>query len=195
MKNIDLLHQLKKKLPAERFVIGGSNAMKLHGVKLAKEPGDLDIILEKPMPHAISNLELFQATNPNPKFTGNANMSYSFYIDNIKVDVWIRNHANDEVLLQHEGFYVNSIRDIVEAKTLFNRAKDWIQLMQWASSIFNKSTFSTSLPDIGGTEEYKDGVDADREEKKMARYDPLDSYKKDDISPLNAIIPDDDLPY
>lgn len=183
MKNLHILQTLKILLDCERFIIGGSNAMKLHGIALPKEPDDLDVIIEVPKGDTLIKLEGLQEKNPNPKFTGKASMSYSFYFEDVKVDVWIKNELTSYPLLSYEGILVNSIADIVEAKMFFNRAKDWMQLMQWSQSIFDKSKFQSTLMEIGVSEDYNKHAD---EMPKKAQDDPLSGL---------WVPKDDDLPF
>lgn len=176
MKNIHVLQKLKDMLACERFIIGGSNAMKLHGIILTKEPDDLDIIIEIPKGRTIQHLEKLQQENPNPKFTGKASMAYSFYFDGVKCDVWIKEFISEYTLLTYEGFLVNSITDVVDWKVRFKRAKDWIQLMQWSQSIFNKERFKTELMEIGSSDDYNlsnANEVPDKTPVKSQSYDPL----------------------
>ena len=194
MEKIDLLKRLQYHLPAERFIIGGSNAMKLHGISIPKEPQDLDIILEFPRPEALERLEHLQNENPNPKFTGRASMVYSFYTEDVKVDVWIKNELSPYPLLSYEGILINSITDIVAAKKEFNRAKDWMQLMQWSTSIFDKNRFESILMEIGVSENY-DLTNADDAKKP---HDPLASPPDEwdeIITPSYSSDQEDDLPF
>lgn len=178
MENIELIKRLKDLLPCERFILGGSRAISLHGIQVAKQPSDIDLIIEKPKYGCSEMLDELQRKSPNLNLTGTASMAYSFYFEGVKCDVWIKNELSEYPLLSYEGILVNQIRDIVDWKMRFKRSKDWVQLMQWARSIFDKKKFEDQLMEVGtesdGNTSFAGDVNDKVPQKKHTPYDPLD---------------------
>lgn len=132
-------------LGAEHFILTGSHAVALCGIDVKTNPNDLDIILVNPTGAALEVLAAFQKESPNPKFTGKGSLTYSFYFQKVKVDVWVQpTLGKEKPELSYQGISVSSLATIVAAKKKYNRAKDWIQLMQWSKSIFSASTFDVT---------------------------------------------------
>lgn len=151
---LEKLKTLKTILPANEFILTGSTALAYHGLAELSASKDLDIILVDPSDSAKEILDRLQKENPNPKFTGKGTLTYSFIYEGIKVDIWVAKVDAKNLLSTPDGIKVSCIQSIVKAKKSYNRPKDWVQLMQLASKIFDGKLFESQLSSIVTDDEY-----------------------------------------
>ena len=151
---LEKLKTLKTILPAKEFILTGSTALAYHGLAELTASKDLDIILVEPADSAKEILERLQKENPNPKFTGKGTLAYSFIYEGVKVDIWVAKVDAENLLSTPDGIKVSCIKSIVQAKKSYNRPKDWIQLMQLSSKIFDGKLFESQISSIITDDEY-----------------------------------------
>lgn len=127
-------------LECEQFVVTGSLALKYMG--MTDKVGDIDIICVNPTEATVELLKRLQNDNPArtkaPEYK--AEQLYIFQHEGTKIDVFIEKNRID-TKLKVENFFISPIDRIVVAKKLYNRAKDWIQLLNMSKKIFNQKEF------------------------------------------------------
>lgn len=128
-RTIGLLEDLKADFPCGQFIITGSIALSLHGLIPVKEDyDDIDIIMVDVPTTTIEKLDLLSRVHKsqkNPSIYNTPNM-YRFTYKGVDVDVWIEPKRNN--LLMYNGFWVSGVKEIIDAKKRFGRAKDYIQI-------------------------------------------------------------------
>lgn len=146
---IEKLKTLKALLGAKEVILTGSLALAYHGLLELTDCKDLDILVLNPSDTTTEVLKRLQTESPSPKFVEGGPVNYSFFYEEIKVDVWvITAHEDKEYLTTKDGIQIASIKSIVKAKLSYNRTKDWVQLMQLAKKIYDPAKFASALDGI-----------------------------------------------
>lgn len=146
---LEKLKTLQTLLGKEDLVLTGSTALSFHGLMEMANAKDLDLILVNASASAIEILDKLQAANPSKKHHAGSPVNYSFIYEGVKVDIWLtKSHETTPYLSTPDGIKVSSVASIIKAKKSYNRPKDWIQLMQLASKIFDKIEFDKVLPNV-----------------------------------------------
>jgi hypothetical protein len=135
--SFDSLKSLKKTVAAfagiikiidgDNLVLGGSNALKLHGLDLGREPSDIDLIIYRPTVEQQRFLELTQKTNGQRKSEFD-NPEYKFRVTkfkspkgNFNLDVIVSEEEIPQNLLSidilENRFKIQSVSNIIKAKT------------------------------------------------------------------------------
>jgi len=141
MTSLEIYKHFKTVLPAEQFIITGSNALYLMGVTKST-PGDIDVLLVNPSDEAISlceklNLLDFLKSDKSDAYR-NSSLLAQFEFDGKKIDIFRTNKKRDE-LLSIDGVYVDKLDLIIAAKKSYNRPKDWIHCAKIAQVICTQS--------------------------------------------------------
>jgi hypothetical protein len=151
--DLDLLQTLQKEYPM--FVVGGSTALYLHGVRLKRWKGvrasDFDLI----SPYYVAP-ESNEALDLNIDFAGGKSSSndfdYTFSVNGTKIDFRIDPKQRYEVIT-YKGikYKVSPILDILEAKIRYARLgnakhKNDIEEMMLPSKV--QSTVKINIPDV-----------------------------------------------
>ena len=149
-KQIDMeetFKQLRAMLTCDKFIITGSQALKVYG--LITKADDIDIILVNPSVEVIDRLKKLQEEMPaatKAQFDSESYKDHSllaiFKWNGIKVDVF---DSTGEPTLNINGFEYAMIPNIVEAKLEANRLKDWLQLRKIAASIWSREAMAKWL--------------------------------------------------
>ncbi len=159
MKTIDTLKKLKVLLGNDKVIITGSTALALHGLGNLSDAKDLDLLLVSPTDATIEVLNRLQKDKPNKKLKPETALKYSFFYEDVKVDIWNANGTETD-LLTYNGFEVASVKSIVAAKLSYNRPKDWIQLMKLSKLFFAQDKLDMALSSINTEDdEYGDDLD------------------------------------
>lgn len=128
----------------ENLVLGGSTALKLHGLNIKKNPEDLDVILFSPTMEQfnfLKNIEDFSEFDQNDGYE----QVYKFkkIVDNqtFTLDILIEHTAVPQnLLLLKRGSMLIKIQDIditIEAKSSYRREKDLKDLLDLKNLNFN----------------------------------------------------------
>lgn len=125
----------------EQFVITGSFAMNLMGLKTSVN--DLDIILVNPSDETIKNLKSLEKTYPADTKSYFENM-YIFKYDAVKVDIFIQTKKID-TKLTYKNMDVDTLDRIINEKKSYNRFKDWNQLRKVSTQFFTHAEFTNFL--------------------------------------------------
>jgi len=138
----DKVVKLKNMLKCDQFILTGSLAFKFHGLDV--DCNDIDLILINPT-NETRNL-LCNLSNLFPRINGcqgkysKLEANYQFVLDGVPVDIFIE--CNIKSCLQtKEGVDINPICDIIKAKMILGRIKDYKSLYEWSQKIFSNKTF------------------------------------------------------
>jgi len=140
------IYELAKKLnntmtsECSEFIVTGSLALNLFGLVKDDNVKDLDVILIHPTISLIKSLRLLEKTSPA--------IGRSEYHINLQKDDLIRVSMNginvdffidtkERECVNHFGILFSTINEIVKAKKLMGRLKDYIQLMGIANEIIS----------------------------------------------------------
>jgi hypothetical protein len=149
----ELIDQLKEK--ENNVVIGGMQALTLHGLNFSRETQDLDLIIYNPTPNqsiALQALKIFQVTRENMQVSyGEIQKSNKFRKDNLFIDILIEVGQKPEGLLNHINgemqLPVQSVKNVIAAKASYKyegvggfyvREKDLLDFIDLKNSNFNK---------------------------------------------------------
>lgn len=158
MKTIETLKKLKVLLGNDKIIITGSTALALHGLTKLADAKDLDLLVYKPSDASIEVLNRLQKDKPNKKLKEGNSLKYSFFYEDVKVDIWSLDAEITDYLITTDGIQVSGVLDIVKAKLSYNRPKDWIQLMKLSKLFFSQDKFDGALSSIptDDVDEYDD---------------------------------------
>lgn len=136
----ETLEQLRAMLTCEKFIVTGTQALKVYG--LVKKADDIDIILVNPTRETKEMIVRFQDKMPAQSKAQIANEQYSdhsllaiFKWNEVKVDVF---ESTGEETLNIDGFEYAMILNIVKAKQQAGRLKDWLQLGRLSSLFWTR---------------------------------------------------------
>ncbi len=153
--NIKLLETFEKLilgLDEHNMSIGGTFALQLHGLKMSKEPGDIDVIIHKPTQRQFDMLNVMNFANIMDNNTGidypNAMRNYKFKKGEYFINILLVDYHIEPGVLYYkfkENFYlINSIDTTIKYKSsythknvAYTRKKDAIDLQDLKNSNFN----------------------------------------------------------
>jgi hypothetical protein len=143
---------------SEQFVLTGSSVIELQG--LTSKVNDIDISLVRPSESTLSLLRRLVEDNPVYVSKNAELMQRGIYIfrlesiksESIKVDVFTTEKTAYDESLNYAGIIISPICGIVAAKKSYNRFKDFKQLKEWASAIFDHSKLEESIDSITGND-------------------------------------------
>jgi len=126
---------------SSNVVLGGSLILKIHGLNFSRKSEDLDVIINFPTPKqneyikAISNF-----SENNSEYWGKDNLKFSK--NNLYINVLINNtvEVNDFFLQYKWGnklYDINSVSEIIKAKSLYGRVKDFKDMILLKNENFN----------------------------------------------------------
>ena len=145
----ETLEQLRSMFACEKFIVTGSQALKVYG--LTNKAEDIDIILVNPTQETKEMIVRFQDKMPAQTKAQIADEQYGdhsllaiFKWNGIKVDVF---GSTSEPTLNIDGFEYAMILTIVKAKQRAGRLKDWLQLRKLASQFWTREGMSKWLND------------------------------------------------
>lgn len=145
----ETLEQLRSMFACEKFIVTGSQALKVYG--LVKKANDIDIILVNPTQETKEMIVRFQDKMPAQTKAQTADEQYGdhsllaiFKWNGVKVDVF---GSTGEETLNIDGFEYAMILHIVKAKREANRLKDWLQLRKLASQFWTREGMAKWLDD------------------------------------------------
>ncbi len=127
------------------FMVCGSYALEMHGLKLGREPHDLDIEVKSngnfDMLHKMFSMLADVYGNDyykNNEYDKDANKPYIYEIDGVLINVWIVREFT------HQGSYMMKyemkfagIESILREKMKIGRKKDYIDVISIAQNLFN----------------------------------------------------------
>lgn len=136
----ETLEQLRTMFACEKFIVTGSQALKVYG--LVKKADDIDIILVNPTQETKEMIVRFQDKMPAQTKAQIADEQYGdhsllaiFKWNGVKVDVF---GSTGEETLNIDGFEYAMILNIVKAKQRASRLKDWLQLGRLSSLFWTR---------------------------------------------------------
>jgi hypothetical protein len=133
-----------KMAKADRIIVTGSTA--LYKMGLVQDVGDLDIILVNPDKVTMDILLFWQKGFPaRTKAPENSELFSIFTLHKTKVDIFIQKDFQERTIPTNRGYEIATVKHIVKAKMIYKRLKDWLQLRQIASSIFDETKFQKWL--------------------------------------------------
>lgn len=110
----------------KNIVIGGTQALLCHGL-LFREPDDLDMIIFNPSDRQMQvfeNLKSFEVENPVDDIY--TQISFKYKKNGLVINFLLAKDTDlpENLLIESNGWKVNSIANIIEAKKIYNRKKD-----------------------------------------------------------------------
>lgn len=148
MKTIETLQKLKVLLGKNQLIITGSTALALHGLGKLTDAKDLDLVLVKPDDASKEVLSRLQNDKPNKKIKQGGSLTYSFFYEDVKVDIWAVDTHDGQLLTTVDGVQVASIESIIQAKLSYNRPKDWLQLMKLSKLFYSAEKMDAAISSI-----------------------------------------------
>lgn len=133
---------LKQLFVCEQFVVTGSYAMRRMG--FTNTVKDLNIILVNPIPTTKEILKTMSIPQPVESHYPTDPDHYNIDMSGVKVDVWVRGVIVPSIALA-DGFEINQVRGIIDAKKSFHSLKHLIQRKVWASLIYTHDEDSTFI--------------------------------------------------
>tara|TARA_R110000803_G_scaffold210835_1_gene284192 strand:+ start:58100 stop:58564 length:465 start_codon:yes stop_codon:yes gene_type:complete len=137
----NLLVELNK---GKNIVLGGSNALMLHGIRLDRIPEDVDIILYKPTEAQMGYLESIKDFNMLQESIDLYNETptvFKFKKYNLTLDILIEDKPMPDNLLKFKKGYINigvqNISNVISAKSRYSRTKDLKDLLMLKNINFN----------------------------------------------------------
>ncbi len=109
------------------LVIGGSWALRLHGLILEKEPNDVDIVIYRPTPEQLTFLDSISMEQDEIRDDDHyEERSYKFTRNGFTIDFLLETERElPEIILSYNlHLYVNSIEEILRARSRYMRDKD-----------------------------------------------------------------------
>lgn len=138
------LLKVVKMAKADRIIVTGSTAFYKMG--LMQDVGDLDIILVNPDKVTKDILLFWQMAFPaSTKAPENSELFSIFTLHKTKVDIFIQKDFQERTIPTGRGYEIATVKHIVKAKMSYTRLKDWLQLRQIASDIFDETKFQKWL--------------------------------------------------
>ena len=148
-KHLDAFNAILNKLDklsttGNKCRIGGSMALKLHGLKIPRTPDDLDIIISFPSIQQEEYLQLLKPFNYNTNLGFYDDNQYNFrfkkdgMILNILISYNTNSYGNDLFYKHNDQYYpIAPIEETISAKRKYNRLKDLGDFIYLKNNNFN----------------------------------------------------------
>lgn len=144
---IKVFFEILVKLNGDNLVLSGGSAIQAHGLNF-RSPSDLDVSIYRPTKEqeavldTISALTFRDHDGIETSYTNDGKKLYKFYINSCWMDILIEKDSepdNGLLLYEHRGimFKVQSIRNIIAAKSRYKRDKDLMDFMNLKNNNFN----------------------------------------------------------
>ena len=166
VQDILAFQDLIRSIDDTNIVIGGMHALKLNGLKMNREPNDLDLIIYNPttkQQDVIKSIKLFETSRPNLTYftdthqTNKGQKSYKFEKNGFVLDILIEDKETPKNLLLYKlasfDLRIQSVSNVIDAKNSYRhtehgrahgvfgpeyvREKDMIDLFDLKNSNFN----------------------------------------------------------
>lgn len=147
MSKLDILmmnfYGILSSINDDNVVLGGTNALLLHGLKMSREPNDLDIIIYRPNSEQVAKIHNYAKANSgvdNRISEDDAVIYDSIKVTDIKgnvINFIFESREKRKNLLLWKGINVESIEGVINAKSGYNREKDVKDFEDLKKSNFN----------------------------------------------------------
>ena len=138
--NLEDLKQLRTIFTAKQFVVGGSLALKWIGFETC--PKDVDIFLTGATEDTVKKLKEFEESFPvTNKSSYKKDNHYQFMYNGVKYDFFVINFDFDEKLT-YNGFIINKVDRIIEAKKSYQSDKHMVQLLRLRNQVITDTEFN-----------------------------------------------------
>lgn len=143
-----ILKKLNKKNSSDNLKLGGSMILKLYGLNFSRKIEDLDVIITMPSKSQIDYLENLKFFNLlDNKNYNYKQKNYKFEKNNLILNILIVDILNPIITVERSSFIyykhknnlykLVSIREILDAKKMYNRKKDKDDLILLKNENFN----------------------------------------------------------
>jgi hypothetical protein len=138
-----IIDDLKVRSTTNNVRIGGSLALKLHGLNFSRPPGDLDVIITNPtkdQKEYLKALKFFDLYNDEERYPNHTNYKFkkdTLILNILVVDYYIDSPYYLEYMFDNKYYSIIDIKEIIQAKKVYKRKKDIEDFLLLKNENFN----------------------------------------------------------